>query len=366
MVYTSSISAEQRARVWFLKENTGLSLREIARKCDISKSSVARIWHRSRNQRSQVDKVCRRSGRPRKISDRDGRALIRGLQRLRLRDRDVTVKTVVKESGCSFQQAHRRTFSRFLNEKGYGYLIARRKGILSEKDRRIRLQYARKMRRELSGNAHFFKHDIAFYLDGVSFVHKQNPVQAAAGTKSRIWRKKNEGLQFTAKGSKDLAGGRRLHLIVVIAYGKGVVLKEVYEKMDGQFFAQFIRTHFNIAFARAGPKRHGKRLFIMDNDPSQRSKVAKRALRDIEAELHEIPPRSPDINVIESIFHLLRMDLEEEAVSENITCEQFEQFRDRVLKSLERLPTDIIDRTIESLNDRIDAVISSKGSRTKY
>ena len=354
-MYISSISAEQRARVWFLKENTGLSLREIARKCDISKSSVARIWHRSRNQRSQVDKVCRRSGRPRKISDRDGRALIRGLQRLRLRGRDVTVKTVVKESGCSFQQAHRRTFSRFLNEKGYGYLIARRKGILSEKDRRIRLQYARKMRRELSRNAHFFKHDIAFYLDGVSFIHKQNPVQAAAGTKSRIWRKKNEGLQFTAKGSKDLAGGRRLHLIVAIAYGKGVVLKEVYEKMDGQFFMQFIRTHFNIAFPQAGPKRHGKRLFIMDNDPSQRSK-----------ELHEIPPRSPDINVIESIFHLLRMDLEEEAVSENITCEQFEQFRDRVLKSLERLPTDIIDRTIESLNDRIDAVISSKGLRTKY
>ena len=125
------------------------------------------------------------------------------------------------------------------------------------------------MKRGLSGNLDFFKYDIAFYLDGVSFVDKQNPLQAAVGTKSRIWRKKNEGLQFTAKGSKDLAGGRRLHLIVAIAYGKGVVLKEVYEKMDGQFFAQFIRTHFNIAFARSGPKRHGKRLFIMDNDPSQ-------------------------------------------------------------------------------------------------
>ena len=60
------------------------------------------------------------------------------------------------------------------------------------------------------------------------------------------------------------------------------------------------------------------------------------------------------------------MDLEEEVVSENITCEPFEQFRDRISKSLERLPRDIIDCTIESLNDRIDAVISSKGSQTKY
>ena len=155
---------------------------KITRKCEISKSSVARICDRTSNQRSQVDKVSRKSGRPRKISERDGHALIRGLRRLR--DRDVTLKTVVNESGCSFHQAHRRTFSPFLNEKGHRHLIARRKGILAEKDRRIRLQYARKMKRELSRNPDFFKHDITFYLDGVSFVHKHNPLQAAAGTKS--------------------------------------------------------------------------------------------------------------------------------------------------------------------------------------
>ena len=71
----------------------------------------------------------------------------------------------------------------------------------------------------------------------MTYLKVPNPIQAAAGTKSRIWREKNEGLQFTAKDSKDLAGGPRLHLIVAIAYGKGVVLKEVYEQMAGQFFA---------------------------------------------------------------------------------------------------------------------------------
>ena len=233
MVYTEKISAEQRARVWFLTENTGLSLREIARRCENSKSSVARIRDRTSNQHSQVEKVTRKSGRPRKISERDGRALIGGLQRLRLRGGNVTVKTVVQESGCSFQQAHRRRFSRFLNEKGYGYLIARRKGRNCFRKRpkdTSPVRPARKMKRELSRNPDFFKHYIAFHLDGVSFVHKHNPLQAAAGTKSRIWtvwREKNEGLQLTAIGSKDLAGGPRLHLIVAIAYGKRVVLKEV-------------------------------------------------------------------------------------------------------------------------------------------
>ena len=80
----------------------------------------------------------------------------------------------------------------------------------------MHLQYAREMKRGLSRNPDVFKHDIAFYLDGVSFVHRQNPLQAAATAKSRMKRKKNEGLQFTGKGSKGLAGGPRLHLIVAI------------------------------------------------------------------------------------------------------------------------------------------------------
>ena len=121
------------------------------------------------------------------------------------------------------------------------------------------------MKRELSRNPDFFKRDIAFYLDGVSFVHKHNPLQAAAGTKSRIWRKKNEGLQFTAKGSKDLAGGPRLHLIVAIAYGKGVVLKEVCKKKGRTVFRAVYSDTFQYRLcaiwtktARATALHHGQ------------------------------------------------------------------------------------------------------------
>ena len=149
-----------------------------------------------------MNKVSRKSGQRRKISERDSPALIQGLQRVRLRGWNFTVKTVVKDSGCSFQQAHRRTFSCFQNEKGHGYLIARRKGILSEKDQRMHLQYAREMKRGVSRNPDFFKHDIAFYLDGVSFVHRQNPLQAAATAKSRIKRKKMKVYNLRGKAVK--------------------------------------------------------------------------------------------------------------------------------------------------------------------
>ena len=54
-----------------------------------------------------------------------------------------------------------------------------------------------------------------------------------------------------------------------IAYGKGVIFKEPYEKLNGKFFVNFIRKHFNLCFVRAGPKRDGKRILAMGNDPSQ-------------------------------------------------------------------------------------------------
>ena len=99
------------------------------------------------------------------------------------------------------------------------------------------------MQRWERDNPRFRTKEVAFYLDGVSFVYKTNPMRAAMTPKARVWHRKSEGLHITSKGSKDLAGGKRLHVMVAIAHGKGVILNEPYEKMNGQFFANFIRQH---------------------------------------------------------------------------------------------------------------------------
>lgn len=106
--------------------------------------------------------------------------------------------------------------------------------------------------------------------------------------KNRVWRKKGEGLKFTVKGSKNLADGHWLHLIVAMAYGKYVVLKEVYKKLKGPIITKYIRDILHCVCRIWAKKKRERTFFIMDNDPSQWSKVAERALEDIEAELHEI------------------------------------------------------------------------------
>ena len=89
-------------------------------------------------------------------------------------------------------------------------------------------------------------------------------------------------------------------------------------------------------------------------------------MQDMEAEFHKIPARSPDLNPIENIFHLVKKNLEHEAIAKSITSETFKQFSERVLRSFDSLSIDVVDRTIASLSKRVEAVLKYKGNRIKY
>ena len=355
----SKITAVQMAYARLLREKQNASFGEIAKICKISKSSSYRICKMDIKGKK---KSSAKKGRPRKLNSRNIRSLLRTLKILRMREPNVSVRMLVTESGLSLANVSRRTCSRVLNESGYGFLQRRKKGILSDNDRKLRKRFCRKMRDCTKLNRHFWEKEVAFYLDGVSFIHKYNPMRTATTTgMARVWRQKGEGLMYTGKGSKELAGGRRVHVMVAIAYGKGVILAEPYEKMTGKFFADFIKNG-----PKDGPKDDGKRLFVADNDPCQSSKVAMNALEGIEVKLLKIPARSPDLNPIENIFHIVKCDLRDEAVNKHIESENFSEFRERVLTALKRVPCDVIDKTIASLSKRVDAVIESGGYRTKY
>ena len=113
-----------------------------------------------------------------------------------------------------------------------------------------------------------------------------------------------------------------VNVFVAIAYGHGAVLREQYEvQLTGQFFANFVREYFENAFENSSNPR-GK-LFLQDRDPSQNSLKAKNAIFDIGARMLSIPPRSPDINPIENFFHLMKKQLNKDALEQNITQESY-------------------------------------------
>lgn len=311
-------------------------------------------------------KMFKQRGRHRLITAREERLLIRAIPVIRQYDINFTIRKLVEFCGLDNKKASYRTFVRCLTKNGYSYRQTRKKGVINQKDRKQRLRFARKMKKTAQKNPLFWEKDVCFYLDGVSFIHKINPKGEAMKPGSRVWRKRNEGLSVTAKGSKDLAGGKRLHLMVVVSHKAGVLVVEKYENMNGDYFAEFIKRNFRKCIRQTYIPGVQKRYFVMDNCPCQNSAKAYAKLQGRQAKLLQIPPRSPDINCIENIFNVVKKRLAVDAIKNDITKESFESFEKRVIQTIWKVNPSLIKKTISSMPKRMEALIKCKGYKTKY
>ena len=356
MVFKGKISAEKKAFVKFLREEGNLSIKEIVHRCGISRATI----YRCLKGRILCQKNTKTRGRPRIINEREERLLQRTVTRLRKQEGNFSCHRVRAESGL--YNVSLWTINRTLKRMGYAFLEARKKGILLQKDFKERLQFARNVKRTYPED--FFKKSICFYLDGVSFYHKTNPLDDARSPQGKVWRKRKEGLTVTAKGSHVGSGGRVVKMIVAISFQKGVIFCEKYDKLDGAYFADFVRRNFRTMFRKSG-KKYSK-LFVQDNCPILNCAKAQKAVKEVGGKLFAIPKRSGDLNPIENIFNVVKKVLKTQAIRLNITSESFQEFAERVEATLYSLPSEIIDNTIASMYKRLDIIIKNRGRRTKY
>ena len=366
MVFHGVIGAEIRAYFRFIMENHGVKKQDIVRKYNISRASLYRILSNENLglKRNLHGQDIQRKGRPRKLSERDERSLLRQIDVLRRQEGSFTVKRLMLEAGIDATTVSCKTVRRLLHRHGYKYIQARRKGILTLADHESRLKFARGIRREYSSS--LWTEQVAFYLDGVSFVHKYKPADQARSTQGRIWRKPGEGLSIgcKTKGSHCGSGGRMAKFMVAITYREGVVLCEQYDKLNARYFKDLVEREFGNMFKRAN--KGNSKLWIQDGDPSQNSALAHSPWLALGAALLSIPPRSPDLNPIENFFKLVKDRLTKDAIVNNITWESFQDFSKRVRETILRMDKAVIDTIIESMNKRIDLIISKKGGKTKY
>lgn len=306
----------------------------------------------------------KRIGRPRKIDERGERRMVNTIKTLRKSNGNFTAKDVLQAMGLSCNDISLSTVRKTMNRLGYKFLPARKKGVLSEEDQRDRLRFARKIKNDYGCN--IWTKDVCFYLDGVSFHHKYNPYEQARVPSGRVWRKKSEGLTrgCTAKGSHVGSGGRVVKLMVAISYDRGIVLCEEYEHLNGPMFAMFIKKHFKKTFQKCNKGK--SRLFVQDGDPSQNSAAAKKALLSVKAKILSIPPRSPDLNPIENLFHIVKRILVNEAFNKKITHENMLEFTARIKRAFLSVDTSVIDKIIGSMYKRINEIIQNRGQRLKY
>lgn len=355
----------------FLHQDLGLTWDKIRCKQrsyrNFSKATICRHMNKKIGD-NIIDKRKMNKGRPQKLSARDHRNVLRQVEILRSKgEYNFTVKRIKFMAGLGSTVCD-ETVRLILISNGLSKRQTAKKGVLTKSDLVKRLEFAKKVKRMFgSESMKLWTEGIGFYLDGASFTHKYHPLDQAQAPKTRIWRKENERLKFglTAKSNHEGVGGRQAHFMVGIGYGRGVVICEQYlGRLNGEKFADFIRTHLPKGFADS-PNPRGK-MFLQDGDPSQNSQKARDAMYSIGARKFSIPPRSPDLNPIENMFHIVKNQLTRDAISKNIKFENWDSFCSRVKTTIMNFPITIINNTIESMEKRIDLIIKSKGERTKY
>ena len=121
MVFHARINTKVRVYICYLRRESSLPYREIARRCSISPSSAVRICREGFS--GQLTK--KRKGRPPVMTKKVMGRFIRTFCKMRDKNPNVRVEDVAKD--CEITSVSYITFIRTLNDAGYHFLRFRKK-----------------------------------------------------------------------------------------------------------------------------------------------------------------------------------------------------------------------------------------------
>ena len=101
-------------------------------------------------------------------------------------------------------------------------------------------------------------------------------------------------------------------------------------------------------------------LFQHDNDPKHTSKTTTALLKRLRVKLMDWPSMSPDLNLIELLWGILKRKVEVRKVSN--TC----QLHDVVMEEWKSNPVATCEALVNSMHRRVKAVLDNDGGHTKY
>ena len=114
-------------------------------------------------------------------------------------------------------------------------------------------------------------------------------------------------------------------------------------------------------------KNKEKLIFLMNNDPSKRSRLPINTLHVVGAKVLDIPPRSPDLNPIDNVFNNVKSELVKQGLQIKIEKESYDEFRMRgmrVLQTIVNCSSSTIDCTIAPMHDCLRIIDKNGGYQT--
>ena len=120
-------------------------------------------------------------GRPRKLTERDKRSVIRSLVSLRENVGTFSSRDIQNDCGLQHKVSNDR-IRRCLKKHKYGYFQCRKKGLLTKEELVKHLKFAEKWK-QLHEN--IWTEGVSFYFDGTGWVHKKKPCSNCQNTSNK-------------------------------------------------------------------------------------------------------------------------------------------------------------------------------------
>ena len=337
LVIMPRLSREQRIQVQTLREE-GISINILAERFNVDRRTILRLGQRVRETGRTDDRP--REGRPRISSVREDRIL----RRIATGDPQQVARTLRQR----WQQEHNvqastRTVARRLCEMGLPGRIAKKKPLLTQQHRRQRLQWARDHQN--------------WTLDqwrNVLFTD-ETPIHLIQGNQRRyVRRQAGQALQqgFT-RPTVHRGGGR---MVWGAFSGNGLrILHTIEGTINTERYIQILQQHV-IPLNLPGRNM----VFQQDNATPHKSRRTLNFIEENGIELLSWPPQSPDLSPIENLWSFMKGRLEELRIgttAELIAAAHAEWAQ---------IPNDIIERLMNSMPERIQAVITARGGPTRF
>jgi transposase len=328
------------------KEEKEVNYSEIARNVGCSDKTVKAILVKYKNGQSLDPKP--RSGRPRITTSADDRAIkYQSVKNRRLTAVDIRRNVLTKDG----KHPCVRTIRNRLIEVGLNGRVAAKKPFLKPEHIAARLEWAKKYR----------EWDVDNWRSVVFSDESPFTLFRRAG---KQWVRRRIGERYNPECILPTVkmGGGKIQVWGCFSYYNVGPIKRVEGIMNGPMYRSILKTYMAPYLRQLKKDKDVEFIFQHDNDPKHTSKVAKNYLHNANIVILDWPSQSPDLNPIEHLWNIVKIKLDNLQQRPS----SLENLFDIAKEEWENLGLETLQTLINSMPDRIEAVIRAKGHSTKY